>query len=96
MRLDKENYRGTIGEASYDTANEESLIENDDKIVYLLDEFAKDLANEYEIDTPSTCDSLCNNKNEILVIEFKNREYKKVTSNDKREIRKLIKHLNCC
>lgn len=88
MLLDKENYRDTLRKASYDDANGVSLIENDDVEVYLLDEMAKDIAAEYEMEIPSTCDSLYMNEKKLYVIEFKNREYGSITSKDKRDIRK--------
>ena len=88
MHLEKEDYRGTLRKASYDDANDVSLIENDDVEVYLLDEMAKAIAKEYGMETPSTCDSLWTKENEIFVIEFKNREYKSIAAKDKREIRK--------
>lgn len=91
MLLDKGNYQGTLRKASFDDANGESLIENDEVKVYLLDEMAKTIADKCEMDIPSSCDSLYMNKENIFVIEFKNREYKKITSNDKREIRKKRK-----
>lgn len=86
--MDKENYLDTLRRASFDTANGVSLIENDDVKVYLLDEMAKELAKEYEMEIPSTCDSLYMNESGIYIIEFKNREYAGITSKDKREIRK--------
>lgn len=88
MLLDKENYQGTLKKASYDDANQVSLIDNDGVGTYLLDEMAKDMEKIYAMDRPSTCDSLFIGAEENYVIEFKNREYGKISSNDKREIRK--------
>lgn len=88
MLLDKGNYQDTLRKASFDDANGVSLIENDDVKVYLLDEMAKDIAGIYDMDIPSSCDSVCINEEEVFVIEFKNREYKDLTPKDKREIRK--------
>lgn len=88
MLLDKENYQGTLKKASFDDANQVSLIDNDGVTTYLLDEMAKDMEKIYAMDRPSTCDSLYIGAEENFVIEFKNRKYGRISSNDKREIRK--------
>lgn len=74
MLLDKEKYQDTLRKASYDDANDVSLIEDDRVKAYLLDGISKETAKEYEIDIPSSCDALCVVKEDFFVIEFKNRE----------------------
>ncbi len=88
MFLNKGNYQSTIRRASYDDANGESLVENDDIEVYLLDEAAKNIAAECEMDIPSSCDALRIKGRNNFVIEFRNREYKTLKSSEKRDIRK--------
>lgn len=88
MLFDKEKYQDTLRKASYDDANDVSLIEDDRVKAYLLDGISKETAKEYEIDIPSSCDALCVAKEDFFVIEFKNREYKDITPKDKRDIRK--------
>lgn len=90
MLLSIDKYQDTLQKASYDDANDVSLIEDDKTKVYLLDEISKEIAKEYEIDIPSSCDALCMVKEDIFIIEFKNREYKDITSKDKRDIRKKV------
>lgn len=88
MFFDIEKYQDTIRQASYDDANGVSLIDDEKIRVYLLDEISKEIAKEYEIDIPSSCDALCTHQENIFIIEFKNREYKDITPKDKRDIRK--------
>lgn len=88
MLLGIDKYQGTLRKASYDDANDVSLIEDDKTRVYLLDEISKEIAKEYEIDIPSSCDALHMADEDIFIIEFKNREYKDISSKDKRDIRK--------
>lgn len=86
--LDKEKYKGTLRTASYDDANNVSLIMDESVEIFLLDEMAKDIAKEYEMEAPSTCDAVYLNRKGNYVIEFKNREYGSMTAKDKRDIRK--------
>lgn len=88
MLVNVEKHKGSLKKASYDSANKESLIGDEEQEVYILDDIAKEIAGKLEIETPSSCDSVVINNEKIYMIEFKNRHYKSVTSNDKREIRK--------
>lgn len=86
--INVEEYKGNFKDASYDSIHGESLIEDQSQQVYILDEIAKKIASALEIDTPSSCDSVVVRDEDIYLIEFKNRDYKDITSKDKREIRK--------
>ncbi len=84
-----EKYKGSLKQASLDDKNNESLIIDDTPdVLYILDDIAKEIAKNMEIDTPSSCDSVAVKGEDIYLIEFKNRDYKNITSNDKRDIRK--------
>ena len=86
--INVEEYKGSLKKASYDDAKNESLITDEKQEVYILDDIAKEIAGKLEIDVPSSCDSIAIKNEDIYLIEFKNRDYKSVTSSDKRDIRK--------
>ena len=86
--LDIEKYKQSFKEASYDEHNEESLITDERKEVYIFDDIAKAIAESFEMDTPSSCDSVVLRGEEIYMIEFKNRDYEKINTKDRRDIRK--------
>lgn len=84
------DYTGTLKEASFDEVHTESLIDDEEHSVYILDGIAIKVGNMLEIDTPSSCDSVVVKGQDIYMIEYKNRDYQKVSSRDKREIRKKL------
>lgn len=86
--LDIEKYKKSFKEASYDRVHKESLITDERKEVYIFDDIAKAIADSFEMDIPSSCDSVVLRGEDIYLIEFKNRDYEKVNTDDKRDIRK--------
>ena len=66
------------------------MIDDEEHSVYILDDIAIKVGNMLEIDTPSSCDSVVVKGQDIYMIEYKNRDYQKVSSRDKREIRKKL------